>query len=233
MGVTATPCPKAPFARRPPPGLDVRIGARTGCPRPRRRRRYRSSARSRACATCRTASSTPVWSTSRVPVPPWPRRRCGGRRPLRSRTLNPAHALVIRVVDLGLAMVQTQRPDVLDTRRARDRAGLERGSGGHHLEHRPGLVDIRHDRVDEALGRLLRDRLVVVGVVRRVRPLGIHLARIGVHSRSPTRSSPCPRSRPRAAPAPARAGGWHPPSAARPRRSCPARRPTSRASAAR
>ena len=58
---------------------------------------------------------------------------------------------------------------------------VEGGRRGHHLEDRAGLVDARHDRVDEPrrIGR--RDRLVVVRVVRRVGRHRVDLAGVRVH----------------------------------------------------
>ncbi len=57
---------------------------------------------------------------------------------------------------------------------------LEGGRRGHHLEDRARLVDARHDRIDEARRVRRGDRLVVVGVVRRIARLGVDLAGVGV-----------------------------------------------------
>ena len=58
---------------------------------------------------------------------------------------------------------------------------LEGDRGGHHLEHGARLVDVGHDRVDEARRVGRGDRAVLVGVVRRVAGLGVDLPGVGVH----------------------------------------------------
>ena len=92
-----------------------------------------------------------------------------------------AHRPVVGVGDLRRAAVEPQRPGVVDRRVVRDVALLERGDGGHHLEHRSRLVDAGYDGVDEARPGPWRRSSIVVRVVRGIARLGVDLARVRVH----------------------------------------------------
>ncbi len=94
---------------------------------------------------------------------------------------HPAHPVTVGVVDLRAPVVELERAGVLDLRLEGDGLVLEGRGDGHHLEHRPGLVDARDDRVDEPVRRVRRDLAVLVGVVGRIGGLGVDLPGVRVH----------------------------------------------------
>ena len=92
----------------------------------------------------------------------------------------PTHPDAVGVVDLALAAVEPERPDIVDLGHGVDRLLLEGSGRGHHLEDRARLVDARNDGVDEARRVRRGDGLVVVGVVGRIARLGVDLAAVRV-----------------------------------------------------
>ena len=85
----------------------------------------------------------------------------------------------------------------VDVDRACSRPAIDR----QHLEDGARLVDVADDRVDEAARVARGDRAVVVGVVGRVRRVGVDLAGVRVHDDRGDAAPRGPRPRPRAAPA--------------------------------
>ena len=122
---------------------------------------------------------------------------------VRDRVLerHPAPGLVVGVVDMRPAVVDDELAGVLDLRLGRHGVALERGHGGHHLEHRARLVDAGHDGVDEP-ARVRRSRSRCSRSRRRWGSCRTHRPRRCTdRARPPRRAWHGPRSTPTAAPA--------------------------------